>query len=34
MQIEVVLWSILGVIAVVVGVLGLAALWAMVKPSR
>jgi hypothetical protein len=34
MPIEVVLWSILGLTATVVGILGLAALWALGKPSR
>jgi hypothetical protein len=34
MPIEAVLWSILGLTAAIVGVLGLAALWALGKPSR
>lgn len=34
MPLETVIWSILGVIAVVVGVLGLAALWSLVKAPR
>ncbi len=34
MTIEAVIWSILGVTAVVVGVLGLAALWSLIKAPR
>jgi hypothetical protein len=34
MAIEAVIWSIIGVTALVVGVLGLAALWSMIKAPR